>query len=164
MKKLLLAVLVLIGLQTQAQINWCDSISYTTFPQQTLTVVGNASGLSNMLDSIGWLWGVCGGGICYSGTGQTATFPNISSTDTIKVCYDVFIYSFDTVVCTYCDSLFYNQTWGLWLTWTTNITSVNELTLEKINDGKIYDLLGRELNEIPIGTMYIRNNKLYITR
>ena len=41
-------------------------------------------------------------------------------------------------------------------------TSINELILNKINNNKIYDLLGRELNEIPVGTMYIRNNKLYI--
>ena len=42
-------------------------------------------------------------------------------------------------------------------------TSINELTLNKINNNKIYDLLGRELTTIPLGTMYIRNNKKYIT-
>ena len=29
---------------------------------------------------------------------------------------------------------------------------------------KIYDLLGRELSEVPVGVMYIRNKKLYITK
>ena len=29
-------------------------------------------------------------------------------------------------------------------------------------NNKIYDLQGRELNEIPTGVMYIRNKKLYI--
>ena len=43
MKKLLLPLLFLIGLQTQAQINWCDSISYQILPNQTLTVVDDAS-------------------------------------------------------------------------------------------------------------------------
>ena len=43
-------------------------------------------------------------------------------------------------------------------------TSINELTFNKINNNKMYDLLGRELTEIPVGTMYIRNNKLYITK
>jgi len=46
----------------------------------------------------------------------------------------------------------------------SNPTSINEITFNKVNDGKIYDMLGRELNEIPVGTMYIRNQKLYITK
>ena len=29
---------------------------------------------------------------------------------------------------------------------------------------EIYDLLGRELTEIPVGKLYIRNQKLYITK
>ena len=43
-----------------------------------------------------------------------------------------------------------------------NPTGVNELTLETINNNKMYDLLGRELIEVPVGMMYIRNNKKYI--
>ena len=35
---------------------------------------------------------------------------------------------------------------------------------EGINNNKIYDLLGRELLGIPKGSMYIRNNKLYINK
>jgi len=31
-------------------------------------------------------------------------------------------------------------------------------------NGKIYDLQGRELKEIPVGKMYIREGKLHITR
>jgi hypothetical protein len=31
-----------------------------------------------------------------------------------------------------------------------------------VNDGKIYDIMGRKLTEIPLGKMYIRNNKKYI--
>jgi len=45
-----------------------------------------------------------------------------------------------------------------------NTTSINELTFNRVNDGKIYDLLGRELNEIPVGKLYIRNRQLYITK
>ena len=63
MKKLIISLLVLLGLQseTQAQINFCDSISYTTtstinFP---LIVAGNDGGLSNMVDTITWSWSVC---------------------------------------------------------------------------------------------------------
>jgi hypothetical protein len=43
-----------------------------------------------------------------------------------------------------------------------NPTGIKEPTLESINDNKMYDLLGRELTEVPVGVMYIRNNKKYI--
>ena len=64
-------------------------------------------------------------------------------------------------VCSREDWLIFNGTsWVLF-----NITtSINELTFNRINDGKMYDMLGRELFEVPVGTMYIRNNKLYITK
>ena len=39
-------------------------------------------------------------------------------------------------------------------------TLINEITPETINDNKIYDLLGRELKKVPVGSMYIRNQKL----
>ena len=32
----------------------------------------------------------------------------------------------------------------------------------RLNDNKIYDLMGRELFYIPTGTLYIKNRKLYI--
>ena len=39
---------------------------------------------------------------------------------------------------------------------------IEELVIEKFNDNKIYDLMGKELREVPVGVIYIRNNKLYI--
>ena len=45
-----------------------------------------------------------------------------------------------------------------------NPTSIEELTLEKINNNRIYDILGRELFYIPTGTMYIQNRKIYIRK
>jgi hypothetical protein len=42
-----------------------------------------------------------------------------------------------------------------------NPTSIKEIIFE-INNNKIYDLLGRELTEVPVGVMYIRNQKKYI--
>ena len=44
----------------------------------------------------------------------------------------------------------------------SSVTSVEELEIKTINDNKIYDVLGRELKEIPVGTTYILNRKLYI--
>ena len=46
----------------------------------------------------------------------------------------------------------------------SNPTSITELTFEKINNNKMYDLLGRELTEVPVGTMYIQNRKLKIRK
>ena len=45
-----------------------------------------------------------------------------------------------------------------------NPLSINELIFNRVNDNKIYDMLGRELTEIPVGKLYIRNQKLYINK
>ena len=103
MKKLLLVILVLFGLnQTQAQVSWCDSLSYTAVPgTQLLTLVGNSSLSPNMVDSITWSWAVCDTNMCYSNVGDTAYFQMIQPTDTVKVCYDAYIYFMGaTYVCT----------------------------------------------------------------
>ena len=166
MKKLLLAALVLLGLQTQAQISWCDSLSYTTLPQQTLTVIGNSSLSPNMVDSITWSWQACNSTLCYFGDGTTFTFNNILSTDTVKICYDAYIYFMGvTYICMDCDSLIYDANSYSWILLNTaNPVGINELTFEPINNNKIYNLLGKELTNIPAGTMYIRNRKIYITQ
>ena len=163
MKKILLALLVVIGLQTQAQVSYCDSLSYTTLPQQTLTVIGNSS-LSNMVDSITWSWQACNSTMCYAGSGTTVSFQNILSTDTVKVCYDAYIYFMGaTYVCTDCDSLVYDMNLYSWVLLNMgNPTGIKELIVDKINDNKMYDLLGREIFEVPIGTIYIKNGKKYI--
>ena len=44
------------------------------------------------------------------------------------------------------------------------LTSINEITNNIKQDNKMYDVLGRELNKISVGTMYIRNQKLYINK
>jgi len=172
MKKLLLAVLVLIGLQTQAQINPCDSVEYA------ITSTAN----TNVLQLEAWVngtcpvnfpcivsdysWSVCDDNLCYGDTGQTVYFQQFMTTDTIKVCL-ITILQIDTMTYTcwlQCDSLVFGPNGWMLLQNVSNPTSINELTFNKINNNKMYDLLGRELNEIPVGTMYIRNNKLYITK
>ena len=161
MKKILLAVLVSLGLQTQAQNNLCDSLSYTTstnIPTWPLIVTGNIS----MPGMLSWSWSVCNSSTCYSDTGQVGYFGQISLSDTLKVCYDAYIdINGVTYVCTSCDSLVYDG--NQWVLFNTgNPTGINELQFTWEDDGKIYDLLGRELTEAPVGTMYIRNNKKYI--
>ena len=169
MKKILVALLVSLGLQTQAQFipNLCDSISYTTTStiNYPLILSGNSSLSPNMVDSITWEWQVCNSSLCYSGSGQNASFGQVSLTDTLKVCYDVYIYFMGaTYVCTGCDSLVYNPNSYQWEAMTAQPVSITELASNAINNGKMYDLLGREIFEVPIGVMYIRNNKKYIAR
>mgnify|MGYP003142030790 CR=1 FL=1 len=169
MKRILLVLLVSLGLQTQAQQSnpayfCCDSITYWIDQSQGFNIGLDTSGMVHNPDSMDVWWAICTNGLCYSGQGMYDYFPQVMTTDTVKVCYDVMLYESNTMeVCTRCDTVIYDgNNWVLFSM--GNTTSINELTFNKINNNKMYDLLGRELNEIPVGTMYIRNNKLYITR
>ena len=167
MKRILLVVLVLIGLQTQAQqltpYFCCDSITYWTDQSQGFNIGLDTSNIVHNPDSIEVWWGVCTNGMCYAGDGMTDYFPQVTTSDTLKVGYDVYIYENGVVeVCSMEEWLIYDGT--NWVLLNMLPTSINELTFNRINDGKIYDLLGKELSEIPVGKLYIRNQKLYITR
>ena len=167
MKKIIIILSILLGLQAQAQIAPCDSISYTTTStiNYPLIVSGNVSGLSNMADTIIWSWSICNSTMCYSGVGANASFGQVSLTDTLKVCYDVYIdIGGITYACTGCDTLIYNPNTYQWESKMSNPTSITNLPLTTIIDNKIYDLLGRELTSIPIGKMYIRNKRLCIRK
>tara|TARA_R110001592_G_scaffold123672_2_gene331865 strand:- start:186 stop:668 length:483 start_codon:yes stop_codon:yes gene_type:complete len=157
-----------IVLPGKAQTNYCDSLSYTVLEGLPLTVHVEANGISNMVDSIEWYTTACNSVTCYLPQGNNPySFPSINMTDTVKFCYDAYIYTSNVIeVCNHCDSLIFDYTDSTYVSFSTqgNTTSINELTFNKINNNKMYDLLGRELNEIPVGTMYIRNNKLYITK
>jgi len=165
MKKLLFILLAALGLHSQAQINVCDSISYTTTStiNYPLILSGSAPGLLNMADSVTWVWQVCNSTICYSATGENASFGQVSLTDTLKVCYDVIIdINGVTYTCSNCDSLVYNPNSYQWEPMVAQPLGVVELESNIINDNKMYDLLGREIFEVPIGTVYIKNRKKYI--
>ena len=171
MKKILLVLLVLIGLQTQTQAQMipCDSLSYSIVVDSTtwntLTVTGNASGIINMVDSIDWGFSACNATTCYTSQGNNPySFPSILVTDTVKLCYDAVIY-FDsmTYICNHCDSLVYDFMTDTWVLMNMgNPTGINELQFTWEDDGITYDLMGRKLVEANIGQMYIRNNKKYI--
>ena len=178
MKKLLLAVLVLIGLQTQAQQSnpayfCCDSINYWTDQGQAFYIGLDTSNIVHNPDSIEVWWSVCTNGLCYSGQGITDSFFQIMTTDTLKVCYDTYIYEANSVeVCTRCDSLIFDQNTYSWIMFSmSQPVSIREYDCLMgcsccmgVNDGKIYDLLGKELKEIPVGKLYIRNRQLYIVK
>ena len=165
MKKLILAVIVSLGLQTQAQQTVCDSLSYSIFPNTILTVTPSSGGLSSQVGAIDWNFSACNDVACYIAQGNNPfSFPLINMTDTVKLCYDAFVYALDSTVtvCNYCDSVVYDFNLFTWVVMLRNTpTSINELS-NKIADNKMYDLFGRELLEAPIGKMYIQNKKKYI--
>jgi len=168
MKKVLLAVLVSLGLQTQAQqiapYFCCDSITYWTDQSQGFNVGLDTSNIIHNPDSMDVYWGVCTNGICYAGQGMYAYFGQIMTTYTVKVCYDVILYEANTMeTCTRCDSLIFDQNTFSWILFSMgNPTGINELQFTWEDDGVIYDMTGRKLIEIPVGKMYIQNRKKYI--
>jgi len=165
MKKLILAVIVSLGLQTQAQQTVCDSLSYSIFPNTILTVTSSSGGLSSQVGAIDWNFSACNDVACYVAQGNNPfSFPLINMTDTVKLCYDAFVYALDSTVtvCNYCDSVVYDFNLFTWVVMLRNTpTSIDELS-NRIADNKMYDLFGRELLEAPIGKMYIQNKKKYI--
>ena len=162
MRKIFLILLVLLGFKTQAQVMFCYSISYTT----TSTInfpFGVHGSISNIPGTVTWNWSVCDANLCYPGSGPNASFGQVSLGDTLKVCYDVTIdISGFTYVCSNCDTLVYNPNSYQWEKITAQPLAVMDLKPNIINDNKTYDLLGREIFEIPIGTVYIKNRKKYI--
>ncbi len=168
MKKLLLVVLVLLGLQTQAQVSPCDSINYTitSSPNNIVLQLDGivASGFPGVVTD--WNWQVCNDTTCGGDTAQTVYFPNtfctFTTADTLNLCLTTIGTMSGTIfTCIQCDTLVYGIN-GWMLMNMGNPTGINELEINSINYNKIYDLTGRELKEIPVGSIYIRNNKKYI--
>ena len=144
----------------------CDSITYWIDQSQGFNVGLDTSGIIHNPDSMTVLWQVCNSDMCYIGEGMYAYFGQILTTDTVKVCYDVMIYEAGIIeVCTRCDWLVFDQNSFSWVLLNMIPTSINEITLNKINNNKMYDLLGREFSNyhtIPAGQIYIMNRKKYI--
>ena len=158
MKKFILILLAALGIQTQAQVMYCDSISYTTASTINYPLVVSGS-IPNIPGTVTWSWSVCDANMCYSGSGINASFGQVSLTDTLKVCYDVTIdINGFTYVCSGCDSLVYNPNTYQWEKIIAQPLTVMELQ-PNVSDNKIYNILGREMLFIPVGKMYIKNNK-----
>ena len=159
MKKILFILLVALGLQSQAQIIYCDSISYAT--SSTINYPFGVTGsIPTIPGTVTWTWTVCNSNMCYSSNGASAYFGQVSLTDTLKVCYDVLIdINGFTYMCSGCDNLVYNPNSHQWEKVITQPLAVMDLKPNAINDNKMYDLLGREIFEVPLNEMYIKNNK-----
>jgi len=144
----------------------CDSITYWTDQSQGLTVGLDTTNMVHNPDSMIVYWGVCtgyaGAGICYAGDGMSDYFPQVTTSDTIKVGYDIFIYENGVYeVCSIEDWLIFDGTNWVLLNM-GNTTGIVLIPFDEINDGKIYNLLGKEVSKVNVGQIYIRNNKKYI--
>jgi len=150
MKRLLIIILLCYN-YVNAQ-TLCDSLSFNVGTSSALTVIG----VNSSSDSTNFMWGVCDKSMCYSSSGDTAYFLLVDPLDTVKVCYDIS----PQWSCTECYYVVFNGfTWQL----PNTITHVNDLP-PRVYDGKIYDLLGRELKYIPKNSIYIKNGILYNER
>ena len=164
-----LAICLLWSTKTQAQMNVCDSLSYTVIQGLPMMVYMEANGVSNMVDSIEWNTTACNTLMCYTPQGNNPySFPSINMTDTVKFCYDAYVYTQNQmIICSHCDSLIFDYTDSTYVLFSTqgNPTGLPGFVIEEEGvrwwNDIMYDMLGREITEAPIGTMYIRGGKLY---
>lgn len=162
-------VMVSLGLQLQAQnqLVTCDSLGWTQYPANGLSIsLDTTNAMMSPVDSVVVIWEVCDNQICYSGTGMEDNFPFVNMSDTVKVCISTefwYVPGNNQIIeyCYTCDSIAHNGT--NWVSiYNSNTVGIEELTPTVIGDNKIYDVYGRELLTAPIGQMYIQNRKKYI--
>ena len=177
MKQFLLTLVIAFGLTqtTQAQINYCDSTQQMTYTTGNYYVYEVALGMGGNSLQEYWMaplyvWtttpNLITGGVdvwedsCFMNA-CTHTVFNEYNEDTITTCISYHYETLnviDTLEC--CIEHYWNGV--AWVRSTSMTVGIEEYIANQIADNKIYDMLGRELTEIPVGTMYIRNQKLYI--
>ena len=151
-------IMLLLATQIQAQNEFCDSITYWTDQSQGLYIGLDTSNIVYNPDSMTVYWGVCThpNGVCYTGNGMSDYFSQITTTDTIKVTYDMYVYKNGSVViCNIEDWLVFDG--NNWVIYNMNTVGIVEIQ-NKINNNKMYDLYGREILK-PKG-LYIQNNQI----
>ena len=179
MKRLLLIVLVLFGLQTsQAQTSgpMCDAMEISVIAGDSWYVTLGTNLLEVNLPE----WGIgvetsqyewdccltCGTNVSEDTNPTTSFF-----TDTLETYYTCISVTYSVLVeggamcyvCDKCNALVWEKgEWKLYPVGHLNTTSVQEIETHTINDGKIYDLLGKELSSIPRGKVYIKNGEKFI--
>jgi len=147
MKKVILILLVSLGLQTQAQMNLCDSLTISG-AQTQFTIEIN--GINTFVDY--WVT-----------TSIDSVVFQEDSMSTYQMIYNV---GYDTL--TTCITYINNTCCVTWIwdgtSWAKMMlaTSIEEINTTKLINNKIYDLFGREILK-PKG-LYIKNNKLYYVK
>ena len=99
---------------------------------------------------------------CFSGPCTHVVYNSIL-VDTVTTCIDYVLTDsltgeMDTLNC--CFDQVWDGTTQSWLRISSPV-GIEELQAEGLGDDKIYDLMGRELPEAPIGQIYIQNRKRY---
>ena len=98
---------------------------------------------------------------------------SINENEIVKLCWNFRIWSdwpnshpFDIQTLEECYEVYYNDyEWVEYDGTNPNTLGVNEINNYNFYDDKIYDIMGREINNInslPIGSVYIKNRKKYI--
>jgi hypothetical protein len=98
---------------------------------------------------------------------------SINQDEIVKLCWTFRIWGFwpnshpwDPQSIEECYEVYYNDyEWVEYDGTNPNTLSINEINNYNVNDNKIYDIMGREINNIsslPIGSVYIKNRKKYI--
>ena len=180
MKQFLLTLVIAFGLTqtTQAQINYCDSTQQMTYTTGNYYVYDVALGMGGNSPNNGYwmapiyVWtttpNLITGGVdvwedsCFMNT-CTHTVYNEYNEDTITTCIS---YHYEALNITDTLEGCIEHYWNgeAWVRSTSMTVGIEEYIVNQIADNKIYDMLGRELTEIPVGQMYIRNQKLYISK
>jgi len=168
-----LAICLLWSTKTQAQINICDSIELSVSPTSTWWVATIETNLTpnnfpiSYVQSYNWTSCLMCGTNVGTDTSSIISFFT-DTTEMYAICLtSVFCDSNLCYTCVTCDTLVWdNGNWEMMsIVGNSNsglTLSINELTPSTINDGTMYDMLGREVTDVALGTMYIRNNKKYI--
>ena len=154
MKRILLVLLVLFGLQTQAQINICDSVTISGSQYQLTIEVNNTN-------TIMYYWETTGSNGLFtlaedSMTNQHSVY-NVNPVT--QMTYDTLLTCANTNLITCCWTFIWNGTSWARMGMPTGIEEVNIYSKKCL---EMFDVLGREVTEVPVGTMYIRNNKKHI--
>jgi hypothetical protein len=124
---LVIAMLSSTKTQAQTQIDNCDSLSWTQYPVAGLSITLDTTGAGTHpygVDSVEVIWTACNSTQCYSAPmGMTGYFPQVSLSDTLKVCFDAWFYStalggnWFWEYCSQCDSIIHDGT--SWVLFTT---------------------------------------------
>ena len=152
MKKVILILLVSLGLQTQAQISPCDSMTVTGSQYQLTMEVNN---INTIID----YWVTTAPDMTILGEdSMTNTHTVLNSNPMSFVPYDTLItcITSSSAQITCCVTWVWNGT--MWMNM-GNTTGIQEVEANYILDNKIYDLMGREI--VKAKGLYIKNNKLY---
>ena len=149
MKKTILILLVSLGLQAQAQINYCDSLTASgTQSQFTIEI----NGVNTLIDY--WV----------TTSSDSVVFQEDSMSMYQMIYNSQFVYDTLTTCITHsantcCVTWIWDGTSWAKMMLATGVESINTI---KLISNKMYDLYGREIIK-PKG-LYIKNNKLYYVK